>query len=143
MAGVQGDRRKVGGRPDVKRLGDVAIQVRCAGQELTDAQNNIDLRRRLLADFVRFVGQPLAPRAGDAAQAKPPATALSSAVELLSPRKRQTLTLLLAGDAEKQIAAKLGISQHTVHVYVKQLYRKFEVGSRSELLAKWVDLPTT
>lgn len=56
----------------------------------------------------------------------------------LSPRQRQTLDHLLSGDSEKQIAAKLQLSQNTVHHYVKALHRHFDVSSRSELLAKWV-----
>ena len=51
---------------------------------------------------------------------------------------RQTLGHLLTGDSEKQIAAKLEISQHTVHVYVKQLYKRFNANSRGELLAKFI-----
>jgi DNA-binding CsgD family transcriptional regulator len=58
--------------------------------------------------------------------------------EPLSKRQRETLELLLAGNAEKQIAARLNISRHTVHVYVKSLYKRFDVNSRPELLAKWV-----
>ena len=56
----------------------------------------------------------------------------------LSPRQRQTLQHLLDGSGEKQIAARLGVSPHTVHHYVKVLYRHFDVSSRSELLARWV-----
>jgi DNA-binding CsgD family transcriptional regulator len=56
----------------------------------------------------------------------------------LSPRQSQTLDLLLAGDGEKQIAAKLKLSRHTVHDYVKGVYRCFGVNSRAELLARWV-----
>jgi DNA-binding CsgD family transcriptional regulator len=56
----------------------------------------------------------------------------------LSPRKQQTLTGLLGGLSEKQVAARLGISQNTVHTYVKQLYVGFRVSSRSELLALWI-----
>ena len=56
----------------------------------------------------------------------------------LSPRLRQTLERLLAGDSEKQIARHLGLSPHTVHVYVKALYRGFGVSSRGELLARFV-----
>jgi DNA-binding CsgD family transcriptional regulator len=55
----------------------------------------------------------------------------------LGPRLRQTLGRLLAGDSEKQIALRLDISRHTVHVYVKNLYRRFEVNSRGELMAKF------
>lgn len=53
----------------------------------------------------------------------------------LSPRLRQTLELLLQGDGEKQAAAKLGLSRHTVHRYVTELHRRFNVAGRAELLA--------
>jgi DNA-binding CsgD family transcriptional regulator len=56
----------------------------------------------------------------------------------LSRRLRQTLDRLLAGDGEKQIAGHLGLSRHTVHVYIKALYRCFGVNSRGELLARFV-----
>lgn len=52
----------------------------------------------------------------------------------LPPRLRPVLAALLDGDAEKQIAARLGLSRHTVHDYVKLLYRRYEVHSRAELL---------
>jgi hypothetical protein len=50
----------------------------------------------------------------------------------------QTLQYLLAGDSEKQIANRLRLSQHTVHVYVKALYRRHSVSSRGELLARFI-----
>ena len=53
----------------------------------------------------------------------------------LPPRLRQTLARLVAGDSEKQVARRLGISPHTVHNYVKALHQRFEVSSRGELLA--------
>lgn len=53
----------------------------------------------------------------------------------LSPREQMTLDALVAGDSEKQIAARLGISINTVHDYVKSLHRQFEVHSRGELLS--------
>jgi DNA-binding CsgD family transcriptional regulator len=52
----------------------------------------------------------------------------------LPPRLRQTLSCLLEGDSEKQVAAHLGLSRHTVHEYVTALYRAFGVNSRPELL---------
>jgi DNA-binding CsgD family transcriptional regulator len=61
--------------------------------------------------------------------APPPARALSR-------REKQTLEALLSGASEKQIAAKLGLSPHTVHQYVKAIYRAFTVQSRAELLAR-------
>ena len=55
-----------------------------------------------------------------------------------SPRTRQTLQLLLAGNAERDVAAHLGLSLNTVHHYVKQLYRHFGVSTRGQLLARWL-----
>lgn len=59
-------------------------------------------------------------------------------VAALPPRLRPVLRRLLAGDAEKQAAMKLGLSRHTVHEYTRALYRSFGVNSRGELLAKFV-----
>jgi DNA-binding CsgD family transcriptional regulator len=60
----------------------------------------------------------------------------------LSPRLRQTLQCLLQGDSEKQIAARLCLSQPTVHQYVTALHRHFGVSSRGELLAHFIVCPT-
>lgn len=54
----------------------------------------------------------------------------------LPPRVGQTLMRLLAGDAEKQAAARMGLSRHTLHDYVKQLHRHFGVSQRRELLVR-------
>jgi DNA-binding CsgD family transcriptional regulator len=54
----------------------------------------------------------------------------------LAPRLRDTLRGLARGCSEKQVAAGLGLSPHTVHEYVKALHRHFGVQSRSELLAR-------
>jgi DNA-binding CsgD family transcriptional regulator len=98
----------------------------------------IDRRRRLVAMFCTMIGEHALN--GDAKKIPPNASSAISPGQLLSPRERQTLELLLAGNAEKQIAAQLEISRHTVHVYVKSLYKRFGVNSRSELLAKWVKI---
>lgn len=54
----------------------------------------------------------------------------------LSPRMRDTLQHLLGGDSEKEVAAKLDLSPHTVHIHVKNLYKRLGVCSRGELMAK-------
>ena len=59
----------------------------------------------------------------------------------LPPRLRPVLRQLLAGDAEKQVALKLGLSPHTVHQYAKLLHRHFKVSSRAELLARFIREP--
>ena len=62
-------------------------------------------------------------------------SATEPSVDTLSPRLRQTLTCLVEGDSEKQVAARLGLSPTTVHQYVTALYRRFGVQSRAQLLA--------
>lgn len=59
----------------------------------------------------------------------------------LSPRAQQTLDELMLGRSEKEIAAALGLSRHTIHEYVTSLYRSFGVRSRGELLAKCLRAP--
>jgi DNA-binding CsgD family transcriptional regulator len=63
----------------------------------------------------------------------------------LSPRQREVLLLLLAGEGRKQIARRLRLSEHTVTDYLKSLHKHFEVSTRSELLAKFISgaTPTT
>jgi DNA-binding CsgD family transcriptional regulator len=70
---------------------------------------------------------------------RPAANPLHSAIESLSERERQTLMRLLAGHSEKEAAAEMGLSPHTVHVYIKSLYRAFKVNTRNELLALFID----
>ena len=55
----------------------------------------------------------------------------------LTPRRREVLRCLLEGDGDKQIAARLGMSQHTVNTHTKTIYHHFTVQSH-ELLARWI-----
>ena len=52
----------------------------------------------------------------------------------LSPRLRQVVRLLHAGNSPKRIAYLLGISPHTCHDYMKALHRYFNVSNRVDLL---------
>jgi DNA-binding CsgD family transcriptional regulator len=74
------------------------------------------------AELGRLIGGPLV-------------GATDPTVAQLSPRLRETLACLLEGDSEKQVAARLGLSNATVHQYVTALYRHFDVQSRAQLLA--------
>jgi DNA-binding CsgD family transcriptional regulator len=56
----------------------------------------------------------------------------------LSKRLNETLTLLLEGRSEKEVASALSLSVRTVHDYVTMLYEHFEVSSRAELLAYFI-----
>lgn len=83
--------------------------------------------------FVDYVHELLAPHLGRELW-------LSTQPNLskLSPRLRQTLERLLAGESERQAARALGISPATLREYVTSLYRHFGVTSRSELLAHFL-----
>jgi DNA-binding CsgD family transcriptional regulator len=56
----------------------------------------------------------------------------------LPPRARQALRCLLEGDSDKQVGLRLGLPRHTVNQYAKRIFAHFGVGSRAELLARWV-----
>jgi DNA-binding CsgD family transcriptional regulator len=56
----------------------------------------------------------------------------------LSKRLRETLSFLLEGQSEKQVATSLNLGTRTIHDYVMRLYQHFEVSSRAELLAYFV-----
>ncbi len=56
----------------------------------------------------------------------------------LSPRRREVLKRLLAGDSEKQIGTTLGITRATAHEHVSAIYRHFSVSSRAELMARFL-----
>ena len=57
------------------------------------------------------------------------------AIESMTEREKQTLTLIAQGLNNKLIARELGISDGTVKVYVKNLLRKLNLHSRLELAA--------
>ncbi|MDR0280618.1 MAG: LuxR C-terminal-related transcriptional regulator [Paucimonas sp.] len=56
--------------------------------------------------------------------------------DALTEREGQTLALIGAGLSNKQIARELGISDGTVKIYVRNLLRKYRLGSRLELATR-------
>lgn len=66
-----------------------------------------------------------------------PTTAPSAATAgaPLTPRERQVLTLLADGLGNKTIAARLGISDHTVKAHVAAVFEKLGVSTRAEAAA--------
>jgi DNA-binding NarL/FixJ family response regulator len=56
----------------------------------------------------------------------------------LSPREHSVLDGLAAGLAYKQIADQLGVSIHTVRNYIRRIYEKLHVRSRTEAVAKFL-----
>jgi DNA-binding CsgD family transcriptional regulator len=61
----------------------------------------------------------------------------SQDITRLYPRHRTILNLLCEGWGRKAIADHLGISIHTVHGYVKEVFTHFRVHSQAELIARF------
>jgi two-component system, NarL family, nitrate/nitrite response regulator NarL len=60
--------------------------------------------------------------------------------EPLTPREREVLALLAEGLANKAIAARLGVSEHTAKFHVNAILAKLGVDSRSEAIVRAVRL---
>jgi RNA polymerase sigma factor (sigma-70 family) len=60
------------------------------------------------------------------------------ATENLSEREQQVLDLLSQGLIYKEIADKLAISYETVHTYIRRIYEKLQVRTRTEAVAKFL-----
>ncbi len=55
-----------------------------------------------------------------------------------SPRQRELIPLILSGMPEKQIADTLELSKTTIHGYIQDIYRNYDVRSRYELMSLWL-----
>jgi RNA polymerase sigma factor (sigma-70 family) len=58
--------------------------------------------------------------------------------ESLSAREKEVLDCLAQGLMYKEIAEKLGISYETVHTYIRRIYEKLQVRTRTEAVAKFL-----
>lgn len=68
----------------------------------------------------------------------PPAIVQEEGLKHLTPREREVMIHLLGGDSRKRIAQKMGLSEHTIGDYFKSIYRRLNIGSRAELMAKFL-----
>ena len=82
---------------------------------------------RVLADLGRT----------DAAAGPPRAAASGAAVMALTLRERDVLTLVAQGPSNTDIAARLLLSEHTVHRHLASILRKLGPSSRAAAAA-WV-----
>ena len=80
---------------------------------------------------------PIARKVVQSLQPELIATATAAALNL-SPRERDVLDGLAEGQAYKQISDKLGVSIHTVRNYIRRIYEKLHVCSRTEAVAKYL-----
>lgn len=58
--------------------------------------------------------------------------------ENLSPREQEVLDFLAKGFLYKEIAENMGISYETVHTYIRRIYEKLQVRTRTEAVAKFL-----
>lgn len=68
-------------------------------------------------------------------QSRPTAAPAEAAAEL-SPREQEVLNLLSQGFMYKEISDQLGISFETVRTYIRRIYEKLHVRTRTEAVAK-------
>jgi DNA-binding NarL/FixJ family response regulator len=62
----------------------------------------------------------------------------NQATENLSPREQEVLDCLAQGLIYKEIADKIGVSYETVHTYIRRIYEKLQVRTRTEAVAKFL-----
>ncbi|HEY9174964.1 MAG TPA: response regulator transcription factor [Verrucomicrobiae bacterium] len=67
-----------------------------------------------------------------------PIAAATQPAEELSPREKEVLDCLAQGFLYKEIADKLGIGYETVHTYIRRIYEKLQVRTRTEAVAKFL-----
>lgn len=91
-------------------------------------------------------GSPLSPAVASlvirAFQKEPAPAKASIPLPSLAPRERQILELLAKGLAPKEAASELSLSYETVRDYLKHIYQKLHVRSRTEAVLRYLDAGT-
>ena len=88
---------------------------------------------------VKKGGSPMTPHiARKVVQSFQRSAASTQSTENLSEREQQVLDCLSQGFLYKEIAEKLGISYETVHTYIRRIYEKLQVRTRTEAVAKFL-----
>jgi len=59
-----------------------------------------------------------------------------SELDALSPREQSVLDLLSKGYLYKEISDSLGVSMHTISTYIRRIYEKLQVHSRTQAISK-------
>lgn len=71
------------------------------------------------------------------AQVKAARPAPQAAPMALSPRQREIMHLVATGMSDKEIAAQLSVSPHTVRTHLQRLYAQHGLRNRAEAAARW------
>ena len=121
--------------------------VQCVRQfnALTAGANGYMLKRtssKELLEAIREVHQGGSPMtmhiARKVVQSFQQTAATAQPAEHLSPREQEVLDFLSQGLLYKEISEKLGISYETVHTYIRRIYEKLQVRTRTEAVAKFL-----
>jgi DNA-binding NarL/FixJ family response regulator len=101
---------------------------RCTSKELVSAirevrQGGAPMSREIARKVILSFQEPVA---------------ATAEVEGLSPREREILELLAAGLPNKQIAARVGLTDGTVRWHLRHVYHKLHVRSRTEAALKFL-----
>lgn len=114
---------------------DAAIEAGAVGYLLKDAEPDT------LLDGIRAVARgesPLDPRAARRLLSRATRSADDPVAADLSPRETEVLRLVVEGLLNKQIAARLGITERTVKAHLTSAYQRIGVADRTQA-ALWVE----
>jgi DNA-binding NarL/FixJ family response regulator len=106
-------------RTPTKELIEAIHEVHRGGSPMTT-----HIARLVVQSFQKPVPAAAAPAGGELAE--------------LSEREQQVLDLLAQGLIYKEIADKLNIAYETVHTYIRRIYEKLQVRTRTEAVAKFL-----
>ncbi len=84
----------------------------------------------------QMMGKLVAALRGQGATARlqePTPPASPQALDKLSPREREILTLIAKGQSNKQIARELDIAETTVKIHVQHIFKKLDLSSRVQV----------
>jgi FixJ family two-component response regulator len=109
--------------------GDVASSVRALKSGAADFLEKPVKREVLLAAVESALAQDVARRA-----ARDERRVLEARYATLTPRERDVLAHVVAGQLNKQIASDIGVAERTVKAHRAQVMEKMQVGSLAELV---------
>lgn len=115
-------------RTPSKEIIDAIREVHRGGSPMTT-----HIARLVVQSFQKTAAAPTQPAAGATASAGG-----GGDLSELSEREQQVLDLLAQGLIYKEIADKLNIGYETVHTYIRRIYEKLQVRTRTEAVAKFL-----
>jgi DNA-binding NarL/FixJ family response regulator len=108
----------------------------CAGASGYLLKSEPPQRIREAVREVREGGSPMTPQVARLVLESFRGFRRASAEGQLSEREQEVLRLMVDGMAKKEIAARLGLSVHTVDNYVRRIYRKLHVNTLGGAVAR-------